>query len=110
MIRIAAETPWYELFSRGARDWLRHNHKVREAVRATLPDLVASEDLITGGGNKTVAVPVKLLEHARLRLADPGAQSGVGQGKGEPGDVLQPGREKGQEQAESGGTENGEMR
>ena len=24
---------WYELFSRGARDWLRHNEKVREAVR-----------------------------------------------------------------------------
>ena len=23
MLRIAAETPWYELFSRGARDWLR---------------------------------------------------------------------------------------
>ena len=25
---------WYELFSRGARDWLRHNEKIREAVRA----------------------------------------------------------------------------
>ena len=23
---------WYELFSRGARDWLRHDEKVREAV------------------------------------------------------------------------------
>ena len=32
-IRIAAETPWYDLFSRGARDWLRHNQKVREAVK-----------------------------------------------------------------------------
>ena len=27
---------WYELFSRGARDWLRHNEKIREAVRARL--------------------------------------------------------------------------
>ena len=25
---------WYDLFSRGARDWLRHNEKVRDAVRA----------------------------------------------------------------------------
>ncbi len=25
---------WYDLFSRGARDWLRHDEKVREAVRA----------------------------------------------------------------------------
>jgi len=32
-IRIAAETPWYELFSRGARDWLRHNQKVRSAAK-----------------------------------------------------------------------------
>jgi sporulation protein YhbH len=110
MIRIAAETPWYELFSRGARDWLRHNQKVREAVRATLPELIANEDLITGPGNRTVAVPVKLLEHARLRLADPASQQGVGQGRGEPGDVLQQGRDKGHDPAESGGTENGEMR
>lgn len=110
MIRIAAETPWYELFSRGARDWLRHNQKVREAVRESLPDLVASEDLITGPGSRTVLVPVKLLEHARLRLADPGVQQGVGQGRGEPGDVLQPGRERGDAKGEEGGTEGGELR
>jgi hypothetical protein len=24
---------WYDLFSRGARDWLRHNEKVQDAVR-----------------------------------------------------------------------------
>jgi len=109
-IRIAAETPWYELFSRGARDWLRHNQKVREAVRETLPELVASEDLITGPGSKSVLVPVKMLEHARLRLADENAHQGVGQGRGEPGDILQQGRDKGQEPGQSGGTENGEMR
>jgi uncharacterized sporulation protein YeaH/YhbH (DUF444 family) len=109
-IRIAAETPWYELFSRGARDWLRHNQKVREAVRASLPDLVAGADLITGPGNRTVAVPVKLLEHARLRLAEPAAHEGVGQGRGEPGDVLQPARDPGRDPGDSGGTENGEMR
>jgi uncharacterized protein len=28
---------WYDLFSRGARDWLRHNDKVRDAVRQHLP-------------------------------------------------------------------------
>ena len=37
-IRIAAETPWYELFSRGARDWLRHNEKVRDAVKESFSD------------------------------------------------------------------------
>ncbi len=45
--------------------------------------------------NRTVLVPVKFLEHSRFRLRDPASQQGAGQGEGEPGDVLQPGREKG---------------
>jgi hypothetical protein len=111
MIRIAAETPWYELFSRGARDWLRHNQKVREAVRDTLPEILAGEDLMTGpSGNRSVLVPVKFLEHSRFRLADPSSQQGAGQGRGQPGDVLAPGRESGDAEATSGGTESGEIR
>jgi uncharacterized sporulation protein YeaH/YhbH (DUF444 family) len=111
MIRIAAETPWYDLFSRGARDWLRHNQKVREAVKNTLPEILSGEDLMTGDSkNRTVMVPVKFLEHSRFRLADPSSQQGAGQGQGQPGDVLQPGREKGDAQSQSGGTENGEIR
>jgi uncharacterized sporulation protein YeaH/YhbH (DUF444 family) len=53
---------------------------------------------------------VKFLEHARFRLSDPSAQQGAGQGRGQPGDVLQPGRESGDTAAQSGGTENGEIR
>jgi hypothetical protein len=110
MIRIAAETPWYELFSRGARDWLRHNEKVRGAVKEGLPDLLAGADLMSRPGNRTVLVPVKFLEHARLRLAEPAVQQGAGQGRGEPGDVLQPGREEGDQGAQAGGTKDGEIR
>src|SRR3954471_12909502 len=111
MIRIAAETPWYDLFSRGARDWLRHNQKVREAVKNTLPEILSGEDLMTGDSkNRTVMVPVKFLEHSRFRLVDPSSQQGAGQGQGQPGDVLQPGRDKGDAQSQSGGTENGEIR
>src|SRR4029077_8360557 len=109
-VRIAAETPWYDLFSRGARDWLRHNEKVREAVKETLPELLASSDLMTRPANRTVAVPVKFLEHSRLRLADAQVQQGAGQGKGEPGDVLQPAREEGGEAGRAGGTGDGEIR
>ena len=108
-IRIAAETPWYELFSRGARDWLRHNQKVRSAVKESLPELLAGGDLMTGSNNRTVAVPVKMLEHARFRLLDGQTQSGAGQGKGQPGDVLRPAREDGTEKGQ-GGTGNGEIR
>jgi uncharacterized protein len=112
VIRIAAETPWYDLFSRGARDWLRHNQKVREAVKSTLPEILSGEDLMTGSGgnNRTVMVPVKFLEHSRFRLAEPNSQQGAGQGRGQPGDVLQPGREQGDSGSQAGGTENGEIR
>ena len=109
-IRLAAETPWYDLFSRGARDWLRHNEKVRDAVKDTLPELLANSDLMTGPSSRTVAVPVKFLEHSRLRLSDASVNQGAGQGRGEPGDVLQPGREEGDQPGQQGGTGEGEIR
>ena len=78
---------WYELFSRGARDWLRHDAKVRDAVRRHLPQLVAAGDLISGGA-RTVRVPVTLLEHHRFRLRRSAEQQSVGQGAAKPGDVF----------------------
>jgi len=78
---------WYELFSRGARDWLRHNEKIREAVRSHLPQIVAGADVINDGA-RTVRVPVRMLEHYRFRLLSNGDAQGVGQGNAKPGDVL----------------------
>ncbi len=102
---------WYDLFSRGARDWLRHNEKVREAVRDSLPEIISSSDILGSQGDRTVRVPVKFLEHYRFRLRPPDEQSGVGQGGAEPGDVLRqpdrPGRggRKGEGGDERGGIE-----
>ena len=84
--------PWYGLFSRGARDWLRHNQKVREAVQAHLPELIAGPDVISGTRQRSVQVPVRLLEHARFRLSTPRLETGAGQGEGQPGDLLRPAR------------------
>ncbi|MGE0114901.1 MAG: DUF444 family protein [Steroidobacteraceae bacterium] len=78
---------WYELFSRGARDWLRHNEKVRDAVRQHLPEIVAGADVM-GSGGRTVKVPVKMLEHYHFRLSQQPQRQGVGQGQARPGDVL----------------------
>lgn len=89
-IRFGVESPWYELFSRGARDWLRHNQKVRQAVREQLVDLLSDGDYMTQPDARTVQVPVRLLEHARFRLAETGKQTGAGQGQAKPGDVLRP--------------------
>ncbi len=85
---------WYDLFSRGARDWLRHNDKVREAVREALPDLVTGPDVLTRPGNRTVQIPVRFLEHHRFRLAAPDEHSGAGQGQAKPGDILRRGNAK----------------
>lgn len=82
--------PWYDLFSRGTRDWLRHNEKVRRAVRDALPDLVAGSDVLSRPDNRTVRVPVRFMEHYRFRLRDRDQQQGAGQGKASPGDVLRP--------------------
>jgi len=83
-----SENAWYDLFSRGARDWLRHNEKVREAVHQHLPELIAGADVLEGGA-RTVRVPVKMLEHHHFRLLRPGEQEGVGQGGAvKPGDRL----------------------
>jgi uncharacterized protein len=98
---------WYELFSRGSRDWLRHGEKVRDAVREHLPQIVAGADIINHGA-RTVRVPVRLLEHYRFRLRGNGNTFGVGQGKVKPGDLLgQPRSESGPGQKGAGGTERG---
>ncbi|MGH8526184.1 MAG: hypothetical protein ACREXY_18850, partial [Gammaproteobacteria bacterium] len=75
------DTEWYDLFSRGARDWLRHNEKIRDSVKRRLPELIAGSDVISRPDNRTLRVPVKLLEHYRFRLKDPDQRDGVGQGQ-----------------------------
>jgi uncharacterized sporulation protein YeaH/YhbH (DUF444 family) len=99
------EAGWYDLFSRGARDWLRHNEKVREAVRQHLPQIVAGADVLSGGAS-TVRVPVRMLEHYRFRLRPPREEQGVGQGQAKPGDRI--GRpQQDSDQRGQGGNEEG---
>ena len=100
---------WYELFSRGARDWLRHDDKVREAVRRHLPELISGGEII-GGGARTVRVPVKLLEHYHFRLRRAAEHQGVGQGPAKPGDVfLDPAEERAAGSKGAGGEEEGQV-
>jgi len=100
---------WYDLFSRGARDWLRHNEKVRDAVRQQLPELISNSDTLTPqGGDTTVRVPVRFLEHYRFQLRSDGERSGVGQGQGEPGDMLVgPRQAEGSDRGEGGDEQGG---
>ena len=105
---MAAEIPWYELFSRGARDWLRHNEKVRETVKSSLPDLLSGSDFLTRPHDRSVLVPIRMLEHARFRLRDTDAHLGAGQGKGEAGETLRPAQWPTRDAGDGGGSEDGE--
>src|SRR5437868_2613362 len=95
---------WYDLFSRGARDWLRHNEKVRDAVRQHLPQIVAGADVLTGGAT-TVRVPVRMLEHYRFKLRPPIDQQGVGQGQAKPGDRIGRPQQESNERGQGGNEE-----
>jgi sporulation protein YhbH len=104
--RSPGEAGWYDLFSRGARDWLRHNEKVREAVRQHLPQVVAGADVLSGGAS-TVRVPVRMLEHYRFRLRNSNEQQGVGQGQAKPGDRIGRPQQDADNQRGQGGNEEG---
>lgn len=101
---------WYDLFSRGARDWLRHNEKLREAVREQLPELISRSDVLTRPSDRKVRVPVHFLEHYRFRLREDDKPQGVGQGKVSPGDVLRRGGQPQEEGGSEGGSGSGELR
>ena len=101
---------WYDLFSRGARDWLRHNAKLREEVREQLPDLISQSDVLTRPSDRTMHIPVRFLEHYRFRLRDDEHPRGVGQGGAQPGDVLRRGGKDQGESGSEGGSGGGELR
>ena len=110
---ISTGSPWYALFSRGAQDWLRHNEKIRQSVKKHLPDLIAKSDLMTAPDNRTVHLPVQVLEHARFRLADSTDKvlRNAGQGHAKPGDVLRSAQGNSSGSDETGGANSeGEVR
>jgi uncharacterized sporulation protein YeaH/YhbH (DUF444 family) len=99
---------WYDLFSRGARDWLRHDEKIRAAVKDNLPEIIAGADLASDGA-RTVRVPVRMLEHHHFRLRRADESFGAGQGKAKPGDVFTDPSKEGEGEKGPGGREQGEV-
>ena len=77
--------PW-ELRRRGLKDSLRHDQRVKEAIRKNLRELIAEEAIITSDGQKRVRIPLRYLDQYRFKYGQP--QQGVGQGAGKQGDFL----------------------
>lgn len=89
---IFTGSSWYELFSRGARDWLRHNEKIREIIKNKIPDLISDSDLNTDTNGRSINIPLKKLYHARFELNTNSHHDNycAGQGICQQGDLLIP--------------------
>ncbi len=59
--RSSSELPW-ELRRRGLKDSLRHDQRVKEAIRKNLRELIAEEAIITSDGTKRVKIPLRYLD------------------------------------------------
>jgi len=77
--------PW-DLRRRGLKDSIRHDYRVREAVKKNLKELVAREEIITSDGKKKIKIPLQYLDQYRFKYGKPG--DGVGHGQGNPGDII----------------------
>src|ERR671911_11339 len=80
-----AEIPW-DLRRRALKDSIRHDKRVKEAIRKNLKELIAEENIITSDGKKLVKIPLRYLDQYRFRFGQLG--TGTGQGKGHVGDTI----------------------
>ena len=72
-----SDIPW-ELRRRALKDSLRHDKRVKEAIRKNLRELIAEETIITSDGQKRVKIPLRYLDQYRFRYG----QRGVGRDRG----------------------------
>ncbi|MCL4487930.1 MAG: DUF444 family protein [Chloroflexi bacterium] len=81
------EIPW-DLRRRGLKDSIRHDKRVREAIKQNLRELIGEETIITSDGQKMIKIPVRYLDQYRFIFDRATNGRGVGQGPGNPGDVI----------------------
>ena len=91
---------------RGRKDARRHREKQREAIIDKLPEIIADESIITKRKNKIIKIPIRSIDLPHFRPKTEGDGEGIGQGEGQPGDVI--GRRPGQGEPGEPGQEPGE--
>src|SRR5687768_8622533 len=80
-------------------DLNRFRKIVRGKIKKELRKFISNGDLIGRQGNKNVTIPLPRIDLPRFQFGD-NQNSGVGQGKGDVGDEVQPGKgEPGQGEA-----------
>jgi uncharacterized sporulation protein YeaH/YhbH (DUF444 family) len=84
---LAILKPDYESSPRGRTDAARHRQKIRDAIRANLPEIIGEEAIITREGRRLLRVPVRGLKSYHF-IHSYGAEGGFGSGQGQKGDVV----------------------
>src|SRR6266487_3580010 len=69
-LRDRSALPW-ELRRRALKDSLRHDQRVKEAIRKQLRELIAEEAIITSAGTKRVKIPLRYLDQYRFKYGQP---------------------------------------
>ena len=109
---IVSHDDW-DLSEKGKKDAERHHEKIDDAIRKNVRDVIAEESIITKKRGRKVRIPVRGLKDYRfVHGQNDGGQGGVGQGDGEPGDVIdskkkqpQDGNDPGKQKTADQGTE-----
>lgn len=96
---------------RGRKDARRHREKQREAIIDKLPEIIADESIITRKENKIIKIPIRSIELPHFRPKTGDESEGMGQGDGQPGDIIghrpglgepgKPGQEPGEDYIET---------
>ncbi|HEX7056521.1 MAG TPA: sporulation protein YhbH [Bacilli bacterium] len=85
---IISREDW-SLHRKGHQDQMRHNEKIREAIKKNLPDLVSEENIILSSGKRVVKIPIRSLDEYRFRYNfNKSRHIGQGDGESKVGDVL----------------------
>lgn len=85
---IVSQEDW-SLHRKGYQDQVRHQEKVKEAIKQNLPDLVSEESIIMSDGREVVKIPIRSLDEYRFRYNyNKNKQVGQGNGDSKVGDVI----------------------
>jgi len=85
---IVSKDDW-SLHRKGYQDQTRHQQKVREALKRSLPDLISEESIIMSDGRRIVKVPIRSLDEYKFRYNyNKSKHVGQGNGNSKVGDVL----------------------
>ena len=86
---MAVKKQDWGLSQRGVKDAMRHRDKIRESIQKNIADIISDASIITRKKGQIVKVPIRGLKSYRFVHRRQGSGgSGVGQGKGDKGDVI----------------------